>query len=566
MKKIFLVLMPALLLVAGGCDNKEPEVEAPERAPKFLYSTPKDKAENVLSGAEVSMVYNTGIKIADNSGITVNGQQAEVTVTERKLIFSIDIEKNFKTYQISVAEGAVTNLSGVGAPAAAFSFSTPSNNKRYEAEEATLSGGAEKASNFAGFSGSGYVDMKNGDILFKVMMSEAGKYRINIGYAAKEGSKENNLEVNGKQISKIHFGGSEEWQTVSVNKINLNAGENTIAIRKDWGWIFVDYIEIIEASEDTPFNITEKLVTDNPSDEVVKLYDFLKDNFGQKVISGAMANYSTGIEEAQWMFDNTGKWPALAGFDLINYTTTGGLGSYTQMAVNVQNWWENNGIVSIMWHWRDPLKQSNEFYTEKTSFDISKISDSNSDEYKAMVEDIDAVALYLRQFKDANIPILWRPLHEASGGWFWWGAKGAAPCKVLWKLMFSRLTEHHGLNNLIWVWTSDAADNALDWYPGDEYVDIIGMDIYPGEKQHGSQYVNFDKVKEIYTGKKILALSECGSIPMVDAMFENGDIWSWFMPWNGDYTRSDNHNGASYLSGLLGDERVITRDQMPDLK
>lgn len=565
MKKIFLVLMSALLLVVGGCGNDEPEIEAPEKAPKFLYSTPKDKAENVLPGTEVSMIYNTAIKIADNSGITVNGQQADVTVTERKLTFNIDIEKN-KTYQINIAGGAVANLSSVGAPAAAFSFSSAADFKRYEAEEAALTGGAVKATGLAGFSGSGYVDMKEGDVSFKVIMPEAGRYGINIRYAATNGGKENDLEVNGQKISTIHFGESQGWVSLSVNKVNLNAGENTIAIRKNWGWIFVDYIEITALEKDTPFNIAVNLVTLNPSAEAFKLYDFLKQNFGQKVISGAMANYSTGIEEAQWMFDNTGKWPALAGFDLINYTTAWGKGDYTQMSTNVQNWWDNNGIVSIMWHWRDPSKNTEEFYTQKTSFDVSKISNSNSDEYKTMLEDIDAIAPYLKQFKDANIPILWRPLHEASGGWFWWGAKGAAPCKVLWKLMFERLTGHHGLNNLIWVWTSDAAGDALDWYPGDEYVDIIGMDIYPGENQHGSQYVNFDKVKKIYAGKKILALSECGSIPAVNGMFQNGDIWSWFMPWNGKYTRSNDHNGAAFLSTLFNDDRVITRDQMPDLK
>lgn len=565
MKKIFLLLTSVLLVVTTGCDKEEQKMEEPPRTPKFLYSTPEDKVENVLPGTEVSMVYNVEIKIANNSGITVNGQQADVTVSERKLIFDLNIEKNMN-YQINVSEGAITNLADVGAPAAGFSFLSAADFKRYEAEDATLSGDAEIASSLAGFSGSGYVDTKEGDISFKVVMPESGRYGINIRYAATNGSKENDLEVNGQKISTIHFSGNEEWATVSVNKVSLNTGENSIAIRKNWGWIFVDYIEITETEEDTPFNITENLVTDNPSPEAVNLYGFLKENFGQKVISGAMANYSTGIEEAQWMFDNAGKWPTLAGFDLINYTTTWGLDSYTQMTANVQDWWDNNGIVSIMWHWRDPSKNTEEFYTEGTSFDISKISDPNSDEYKAMVADIDAIVPYLKQFKDANIPILWRPLHEASGGWFWWGAKGAEPCKTLWKLMFERMVNHYELNNLIWVWTSDAADNAYSWYPGDEYVDIIGMDIYPGENQHGSQYTAFSKVKEMSGSNKIIALSECGAIPSVDAMFDYGDTWSWFMPWNGEYTRSDNHNGASFLSNVLNDERVITRDEMPDLK
>ena len=51
------------------------------------------------------------------------------------------------------------------------------------------------------------------------------------------------------------------------------------------------------------------------------------------------------------------------------------------------------------------------------------------------------------------------------------------PCKTLWRLMFDRLVNYHGLNNLIWVWTTSASDDAATWYPGDDYVDILGMDI-----------------------------------------------------------------------------------------
>lgn len=435
----------------------------------------------------------------------------------------------------------------------------------YEAEEATLAGNAAIEKTVVGYSGTGYVNQKDGDLTFLVTVPEAGTYQVLFRYANNNQKKDNDLWINNMKLSSIVFDATFNWKSDSINVV-FRKGNNTLSIKKSWGWTFYDYIEIGPAAEDAPFNVNPGLVTVSPSKEALNLYAFLKDNFGEKVISGAMANYCTGIEEARWMYDNTGKWPALACFDLINYTTTWGVGDYAAMKENVENWWDNNGIVSIMWHWRDPLKITGEFYTVKTSFDISKIEDVNSNEYKAMLEDIDNIALYLKQFKEAKIPVLWRPLHEASGGWFWWGAKGAEPCKTLWKLMFRRLVDHHGLDNLVWVWTSDAANTAVDWYPGDEYVDVVGMDIYPGENQHGSQYVNFNKVKALFEGKKILALSECGAIPSVDSMFEYGDVWSWVMPWNGDYTRSEQHNGATFLGTLLKRGKVITRDEMPDLK
>jgi len=315
------------------------------------------------------------------------------------------------------------------------------------------------------------------------------------------------------------------------------------------------------------FNIANSLVTPNATPQTVKLYNFLKQNFGKKVISGTMANHSTNIIEATWVYNQTGKWPAMTSFDFIDHTNPNQ--NWIQYAAPFtlgNDWWNNNGIVGLMWHWRDPLTKSGAFYTADTNFDIRKVTDSTSVEYKAMIVDIDVIAGYLQQFKNAGIPVIWRPLHEASGGWFWWGAHGPEPCKALWKLMFNRLVNYHGLNNLIWVWTSDTSNTAINWYPGDNYVDIIGMDIYPGVNQHGSQSVEFNKVRDIFNSKKIITLSECGSVPDPELMKANGDMWSWFMPWNGDYTESDTHNGATWWKKYFSYDYVITRDKMPSLK
>ena len=182
------------------------------------------------------------------------------------------------------------------------------------------------------------------------------------------------------------------------------------------------------------------------------------------------------------------------------------------------------------------------FYTEETNFDVSKISDENSPEYQLMIKDIDIISGYLKLLQDKNIPVLWRPLHEAAGntnsydggtGWFWWGAKGAEPCKALWKIMFDRMVNYHKLNNLIWVWTSQGNDK--DWYPGDEYVDLLGRDLYPETDIHGSQLASSTRLK-LSLKRRNDALSECGGIPNPNSMFEKGDTWLWFMPWYGGFT------------------------------
>src|ERR1035437_316116 len=232
---------------------------------------------------------------------------------------------------------------------------------------------------------------------------------------------------------------------------------------------FTKEISISFATTDT-FKISTTPVTPNASLQAVKLYNFLRGNFGTKVMSGTMANYSTNITEATWVYNQTGKWPAMTTFDFIDHTNQNqNWINYAAPFTLGQNWWNNNGVVGLMWHWRDPLTKSGSFYVPSaatspdkgTTFDIRRVTDSTSIEYKAMIADIDLIAGYLKQFKDAGIPVIWRPLHEASGGWFWWGAHGAEPCKALWRLMFNRLVNYHGLNNMIWVWTSDTNSSAI---------------------------------------------------------------------------------------------------------
>ena len=92
------------------------------------------------------------------------------------------------------------------------------------------------------------------------------------------------------------------------------------------------------------------------------------------------------------------------------------------------------GIVCFFWHWFSPLGGSlrtSTFYTNYTDFDVSKAIIPNSTEQQALVRDFDAIAVQLKKLQSANIPVLWRPLHEAGGRWFWWGSKTNTQAKRL---------------------------------------------------------------------------------------------------------------------------------------
>ncbi len=359
-----------------------------------------------------------------------------------------------------------------------------------------------------------------------------------------------------------------KFHEVKFGTLNLKAGNITVIITPNWTWFDIDYVRFKKSEgSGTGFNISGYPVNSAANQAARNLYSFLKDNFLKKTISGVMTlkPLSNSTNEITYLKSNTGKEPALLGLDFMDHTGSNTWINNPDVINDAKTWWGRNGIVALCWHWRDPSLKTAEFYTEKTTFDITSVNDPESADYKAMIRDMDKVAGYLKELQSAGVAVLWRPLHEASGGWFWWGARGADPCIKLWRLMYDRFTNFHQLNNLLWVWTTTDDSKALTWYPGDNYVDILGMDIYPGEGQHGSQVIAFNKVKDIFGGKKIITLSENGSIPYPEVMQSDGAYWSYFMPWYGDYTKLAAHNSVADWTKILGSDFVITLNEMPNL-
>ena len=185
---------------------------------------------------------------------------------------------------------------------------------------------------------------------------------------------------------------------------------------------------------------------------------------------------------------------------------------------------------------------------------------------EALDKDIAEIAKQLLRLQDAGVPVLWRPLHEASGGWFWWGAKGAEPYKQLWIYLYDQLTNVYGCNNLIWVWNGQAKD----WYPGDEYVDIIGEDIYADNHSYSAQNAKFIELLDYADANKIIALTENGVVFDIDNVVATNARWAWFNTWNGDFVvkygkYSETYTEKDILKKAYDSEHVITLDEMPDL-
>jgi len=339
------------------------------------------------------------------------------------------------------------------------------------------------------------------------------------------------------------------------------------------------------------FDLDENPVNPDATPQARKLYELLRTNFGSRVISGCVASGCHDLITANILKSMTGRYPAINCFDFMEHYQSAPVNpsgwsnsKYEDITID-RNWTANGGIVSYQWHWCVPMTEADRDNFSRYAFYCNGANPSTTDflpanamkegtwEREIIDRDIDAIASYLLRLQEAGIPVLWRPLHEAAGNtnaynggkaWFWWGNSGAEVYKELWVYLFDSLKKK-GVNNLIWVWTS--CGNDPDWYPGDEYVDVIGLDYYESDpdKYHLSLSKNMGVLLS-FSNHKVLALSEAGALPSMDAITQGGDMWSYMIPWNGEYTTNPDINSTEFFKAFFDDERVITRDKMIPIK
>jgi mannan endo-1,4-beta-mannosidase len=319
------------------------------------------------------------------------------------------------------------------------------------------------------------------------------------------------------------------------------------------------------------------------------VYSYLIEQNGKKVLSGAMANVNNNNEFADWIYNITGKYPALTCYDFIHFHNSGeNWIDYNDITPAITQW-QNNGLVAYMWHWLVPSSEADynaknySNYSYNNSFDVEAALTEGTWQNECINADIAQVAGYLKLLQDAGIPVIWRPLHEAAGdytngSWFWWGSKGVDATKKLWIYLHDKLTNEYGLNNLIWVWTAQTSDNGelatyskvKAAYPGNDYVDIIGADIYANDDD--SQLAIYQRLQQLSGGTKLVTISETGLVQSPEKSIADGAGWSYFMIWytqdilSSSKTTDDFGNTAASLTNVFSSQYVINRDQMPSLK
>lgn len=454
--------------------------------------------------------------------------------------------------------------------------------KTYEAENGKLSNDMSVISggNASGGKSVGKFENDRSYCQIKINVPSDGIYDIVIRSMGIGGSKENDIYTDGKKVGTF-TSENNKFSDYTVSAVSLTKGDHNIRIIKSWGWIELDKITVKTGAKisNSTYNVTSSLVNRNATANTKKLYSFLKDSYGKYVITGQQCDGGINGNEFKAIKNLTGDYPALLGLDLMDYTPSrtafGASSSAVEKAIEFAN---KGGIVTFCWHWNAPTEYLNStanssdgwwggFYTQSSKFDIAKVMNGQDAKGKKLLDrDIKEIAKQLKRLEKAGVPVIWRPLHEASGGWFWWGAKGSDAYKKLWKYLYKELTNTYGCNNLIWVYNGQSAD----WYPGDEYVDIVGEDIYPGNHVYDPQVSRFKQAINYGSKTKITALTENGCIFDIDSAVSINALWCWFMTWGDEFTvngsnYSEKYTEKSVIKKMYASKYSLTLGSLPKI-
>ena len=287
----------------------------------------------------------------------------------------------------------------------------------------------------------------------------------------------------------------------------------------------------------------QKTANPNATASAKKLLNYLSETAGKAIITGQHTQ-TNPMEEIDYIRENTGKEPVLRGFELLAYSPNINYEGASQECLtevyenqdtveSALDWaTKTNGIVTLSFHWFSPLGgRDKSFYAKNTEFDAERILMENTPERAAFYHDMDAIAEELRKFERADVPVLWRPFHEAEGDWFWWGAKGPVIASKLYCMMYEYYTNVLHLNNLIWVWNCPVKEA----YPGDEYVDIVSVDVYLTSYEKTDYHKQYNQLIGATSTNKVAALAEVGYMPDAQILEETHVPWAYYMTWSKEF-------------------------------
>jgi len=330
--------------------------------------------------------------------------------------------------------------------------------------------------------------------------------------------------------------------------------------------------------ESSSSNITEGPAFEHRNKETILAYfDSLIEN--EQIIVGQQCGdapnttasfYNTYVEQ---LADQTGKHVGLIGAD-FGWSSEGDYPVQTLI-----DHWQEGGLVTVSWHADNPFVDEVDVYwntvENKDRIQLNSLlrEEHQNKAWMSYRTELHEVAFALQKLRDAGVTVIWRPFHEMNGNFFWWGINAysneqtnEADYKALWIDMYNTLTFDYGLDNLIWAYSVVPSETwyaeVTAYYPGSDYVDLVGMDYYGDEPD----FPHYEALKSL--GKTIV-MSEMGpreagygNWNMMEVVEKLKGKAAYFMQWHSwndaAVSIKDNQNAVE----MMNSDAVITREEL----
>jgi len=297
---------------------------------------------------------------------------------------------------------------------------------------------------------------------------------------------------------------------------------------------------------------------------LLKYFQGLSSGKTNRILSGQFTQFGAGasLRLMEQIHTNTGHWPAIMGVDYANLPFDITTNHPNRTAIE---YWRQGGIVTVSAHLFNPANATNYGLRDK-GVDLSTLLVPGATHDK-WVREMDSIAAGLAQLRDAGVVVLWRPFHEVNGAWFWWGGKDPDEFVNVWRNMFDYFTETKRLDNLLWVYAPNHGAKTAAYYPGDRYVDLVGLDAY-------TDFIDTNHIRgyaEVAALPKPFGFTEYGPfgasnppgdydyLRFLDGIQKSFPKTCFFMSWNGKWSLARN----LHTKELLDNPLILNRDDLP---
>jgi mannan endo-1,4-beta-mannosidase len=282
-----------------------------------------------------------------------------------------------------------------------------------------------------------------------------------------------------------------------------------------------------------------------------------------------MDNYFTDLAQTSAIHAKTGMWPGLLG----KWYRQQKFGQ--EVTPDILTYSANGGIVTVTLVLDNP--DGSDLFTSPNQYvDFGQLLDAGTSLNSWLNSQLEIEAANLQALADADIPVVYRPFQEMNGdpgpNCPWWACKPGGEYISFWIYVQSYLINKKGLHNLLFLWSPNggyASPPLQTWYPGDQYVDMVGIDVYDhGTDLSGYPASHYNEV--VALTNKPFVLAEFGSCSKCDAtcpaidwlgLLSNIEMFMprtvYWMAWSTDCGMD--YSGNSNLAALLSDPRVINR-------